>query len=125
MEIINSGWLTEINKLVKSRIAAVENALAKAKEEGKEIIETEKGYTWNNHMGTAKFYSFAGTNAMKEFVRMFESGELNIDDWEKKMTYEMWTEMALALYYGDVKGVCAGISFIDVRDYIFSKIIKA
>lgn len=122
MEVINTPWMNELQRLVKARINAVEEALKKAKADGKNINETEEAYTWANHMGTTKIYSKRGMAAMKEFVRMYEAGELNCADWESKITHDMWVETAVALYFGDVKSVYAGITFIDVRDYIFSKI---
>ncbi|MCQ2229411.1 MAG: hypothetical protein MJZ13_06655 [Bacteroidales bacterium] len=124
IEIINTAWMSEIQTLVKSRITALECALERAKEENANLNETETEYTWTNHMGTVKRYSKEGVASMKEFVRMYEAGELNTEDWDSKVTYTMWVEIALALYYVDVKTVHAGITFVDVRRYIFNKIAK-
>ncbi len=125
MEIINAPWLGELHKLVKDRIDAVEDALKRAQEKHKNtVVATENGYEWTNHMGIKKQYSASGVAAMKEFVRMYEAGELNCLNWEDKITRTMWTEMAMAFYFGNSNDVFAGVKFLDVRDYIFSMIKK-
>lgn len=122
MEIINAAWLAEIYRLAKTRIAAMDASLEKGKNDPtRNLTQTEDGYVWNNHMGTPKFYSKSGIDALKEFVQMYENGLLTNIAWEQKITKDMWREFALAMYYCDVKMVCAGISFPDARDYVFRK----
>lgn len=124
MEILNAAWVAEIYRLVKARISSMDNSLAKGKEDpSRNLKETESEYIWNNHMGTPKYYSKPGLAGLKEFVNMYDNGLLKDPEWENRITNDMWREIALAMYYCDVKMVCAGISFPDARDYVFRKML--
>lgn len=124
MEILNAAWVAEIYRLAKARISSMDSSLEKGREDSaRNLVETEDEYVWNNHMGTPKRYSKSGMAGLKQFVAMYDNGLLNDIAWEDKITKEVWREIALAMYYCDVKMVCAGISFPDARDYVFSKML--
>ena len=121
MEIINMAWIAELYQLSKARVTAMDAALQKAKNGDRQIQATDDGFVWINHMGTQKRYSASGIAALKEVCKMYDEGRFYKTDWEQAIPDAAWRELALALYYGDVKKVFAGITFVDVRDYIFNK----
>ncbi|MCQ2229365.1 MAG: hypothetical protein MJZ13_06425 [Bacteroidales bacterium] len=125
MDILNAAWLAEIHRLCKGRISSLKTGLETARNEPeRELTEIADGYTWKNHMGTTKYYSASGMKALEDFVELYDNGLFKNSDWEKQITHDMWCEFALSLYYGNVKTVYAGISFPDVRDYIFMKMLE-
>ena len=122
MEVINTAWLNVIYELAKNRISAMDSALERAKaEDSKNVAETETAFEWTNYIGTKKTYSKQGMAELKKFVEMYNTGMLNCNEWENNITERMWREIAIALYYCDNKLVHVGISFPDVRDYVFGK----
>lgn len=124
MEILNAAWVAEIYRLSKARIAAMDNSLEQGKTDpSRHLTETDEEYIWNNHMGTPKHYSKSGINGLKEFVKAYDNGLLKDANWEETISKVVWREMALSMYYCDVKMVCAGISFPDARDYVFRKML--